>query len=85
MRSLDEEMRRQLPESFQESLARTERVPETLVGQRESIATAAAESAGITVRIARRNGRSFMLHKDLRPSRVSLTIENGIVTAVSVA
>jgi hypothetical protein len=81
---VDEEMRRQLPESFRKSLERTERLAETLVGQSESSATAAAESAGITVRIARRNGRSFMLHKDLRPSRVALTVENGIVTRVSV-
>jgi hypothetical protein len=63
---------------------RTERVAETLVGLSESEATATAEAAGITVRVARRDGKRFMSHKDLRPSRVSLIIDRGRVTAVQV-
>ena len=56
---------------------RTERVAETLIGLNESEATATAEAAGITVRVARRGGESFMLHRDLRPSRVSLIVDGG--------
>jgi hypothetical protein len=81
--SVNKETRRQLSLPFRREFEQTERVAETLVGQSESDATAAAESAGITVRIARRDGRSFTLHRDFRPSRVNLTVESGIVTAVS--
>jgi hypothetical protein len=63
---------------------RTERLAKTLIGLNEAEATATAEASGITVRIARREGERFMLHKDLRPSRVSLIIDGGKVTAVQV-
>jgi len=63
---------------------RTERVAETLIGLRESEAKSTAEAAGITVRIGRRDAKSFMLHRDLRPSRITLSIDGGRVTAVQV-
>jgi hypothetical protein len=55
-----------------------------LVGLTESEATKVATGNGWTIRIAMRDGESFMLTTDYSDSRVNLTIENGVVTAVSV-
>jgi hypothetical protein len=79
-RSVDEQTRRQLPESARVTFERTERIAETLVGQSERSARSAAEAQGITVRIAGRDGRTFYLTVDLRFSRINLMVEDGVVT-----
>jgi hypothetical protein len=81
---MDDETIRQASRGAPRGAAHAGRVAQTLIGKSESEATAAAELVGLTVRVARRDDKSFMGHRDLRPSRVNLTIENGIVTAVSV-
>ncbi len=81
---MDEEARQRLAPSLRRELERTEHLAETLVGQSESNALAAAELAGIIVRVAARDGKTFMLRKDLRPSRVNVTIDDGKVIAASV-
>lgn len=81
---MDEDARQRLSPSFRAELKRTERLAETLVGQSEPNAMAAAALAGITVRVAARDGKTFMLRKDHRPSRVNVTIDDGKVTAVRV-
>ena len=58
---MDEQTRRQLPESFRKALERTEHSAEMLIGQGESDARTAAEAAGIAVRIASRDCESFPL------------------------
>jgi hypothetical protein len=77
---VDDDARRRLPDSARLALERTERIAETLIGQREREAVQAAESQGITVRIAGRDGSSFPLRADMRFSRVNLVIEEGVVT-----
>jgi hypothetical protein len=67
-----------------EERARTEAVAATLIGLDEASATAAAEAAGCTVRVARRDGTPFVLTMDYRPSRINLTIDAGHVTATDV-
>jgi len=62
----------------------SERVGEALIGKLESDANVVAEAEGITVRIACREGVHFPLRTSYQPSRVNLTIEDGMVTAVSV-
>ncbi len=55
-----------------------------LVGLSEGEATKVASGNGWTIRIAMRDGESFMLTTDYQDNRVNLTIENGVVTAVTV-
>jgi hypothetical protein len=55
-----------------------------LVGLAEAEATKVATGNGWTIRIAMRDGESFMLTTDYRDNRVNFTIENGVVTAVTV-
>ena len=55
-----------------------------LVGLTEQGANDMAVKNGWTVRVAVRDGRSFMLTTDYVPNRVNLTIGNGIVTSVVV-
>jgi len=81
---VDDQTRRQVPESFRNALERTEHIAETLVGQTESDARTAAEVAGIAVRIEGRNGESFPLTADLDMRRVNLTIEGETVAAATV-
>ena len=50
------------------------------MGQSEQSAIQAAEARGVTVRIAGRDGQSFILSADMRFSRVNLVIEAGVVT-----
>ena len=79
---MDEEATRLVPESTQRALERTERFAESLIGLDEQDAVAASAAQGFAVRIARRDGESFVLRADLQFSRVNLDIENGIVIEV---
>jgi hypothetical protein len=55
-----------------------------LVGLTEGEATKVATGNGWTIRIAMRDGESFMLTTDFQDNRVNFTVENGVVTAVTV-
>jgi hypothetical protein len=55
-----------------------------LVGLSEAEATKVATGNGWTIRIAMRDGKSFMLTTDFRDNRVNFTVDNGVVTAVTV-
>lgn len=55
-----------------------------LIGLKESEALKVAAANRWTVRIAARDGESFMLTTDYSPSRVNLSILEGLVTAVSI-
>ena len=55
-----------------------------LVGLSEEEATKVATGNGWAVRVAERDGESFMLTTDYRTDRVNLTVKNGRVTAVTV-
>lgn len=55
-----------------------------LIGLKEAEALKVAAANRWTVRIAARDGESFMLTTDYSPSRVNLTIVEGLVTAVSI-
>ncbi|MFM7263630.1 MAG: hypothetical protein ACKO1X_07790 [Acidimicrobiales bacterium] len=55
-----------------------------LVGLGEDEATKVATGNGWTVRVAERDGESFMLTADYRTDRVNLKVKNGRVTAVTV-
>lgn len=57
---------------------------QALVGLREDEATKVATGYGWTVRVAERDGESFMLTTDYRTDRVNLTVKDGVVTAVTV-
>jgi len=57
---------------------------EKLVGLTEDEATKVATGNGWTVRVAERDGESFMLTADYRTDRVNLTVRDGKVTAVTV-
>jgi hypothetical protein len=66
-------------------LERTEHLAEALIGLTESDARTRAESAGVAVRIARRDGQRFPLRLNFDPRRVNLAIEGETVTGVTVA
>ena len=55
-----------------------------LVGLGEDEATKIATGNGWTVRVAERDGESFMLTTDYRLDRVNLTVMKGVVTAVTI-
>ena len=55
-----------------------------LVGLSEEEATKVATGNGWTVRVAERDGESFMLTTDYRTDRVNLTVKKGRVTAVTI-
>lgn len=57
---------------------------DSLVGLTEAEATATAKDRGWTVRIAARDGESFMLTTDYSATRVNLTVEKSVVTSVVV-
>jgi hypothetical protein len=69
-----------LPETARIALERTERLAATLIGQPEDEARVAAQEAGITVRIAGRDGQTFPLSADMQFSPVNLVIDRGVVT-----
>jgi hypothetical protein len=79
---MDDDLRRSLPESARRALERTEQFADSLIGQSEQDAVAASEAQGFAVRIAQRDGESFVLRADMEFSRVNLVIENGIVSEV---
>jgi hypothetical protein len=79
---MDDEVRRLVPESAQRALERTEQFAESLIGLNEHDAVTSSEAQGFAVRIARRDGESFVLRADMQFLRVNLVIENGIVTEV---
>ena len=53
-----------------------------LLGMTEAEATSYAESQGWTVRIASRDGEQFALTMDYMPTRVNLSIDQGLVSYV---
>ena len=55
-----------------------------LIGLTESEAIVTAESRGWSVRVAVRDGESFMLTTDYVTNRVNLVVENMLVTAVTI-
>lgn len=77
---MDAQTKRDLPVSARSALLRTERIAEALVGHSEASARDAAEAQGISVRIAGRDGQSFLLRADMRFARVNLMVEAGVVT-----
>lgn len=54
------------------------------IGATEVEATACATSMGLTVRLASRDGKDYMLTMDYSPTRVNFTVEEEIVTAATV-
>jgi hypothetical protein len=68
----------------EEPAAVDQQAAERLVGLTEEEATKLAESNGWAVRVVSRDGESFPITMDYRTDRVNLTVENGVVTAVSV-
>jgi hypothetical protein len=56
----------------------------TLLGLKETEATADAQRHGCTVRLVERDGHEFGLLADFRPNRVNVVISRGIVTSVGV-
>jgi len=64
--------------------ARTREVAATLIGLDETTANATAERAGMTTRVASRDGRRLALRSDRRSNRIDLFIENGKVVATRV-
>lgn len=63
-----------------DALAETQKFADGLVGQKTAAATKAAEDAGYTVRIVEVDGVPRAVTADLRPDRINLTIEDGVVT-----
>ena len=58
-------------------------VADTVLGMSEAEATQTAEAKGLTVRVGSRDGEDFALTMDYRTDRVTLTVVDGIVTAVT--
>ena len=56
----------------------------TLIGETEHAATEALTAAGFSSRIAARDGERFALTMDWVPSRINLTINDGLVTNTSI-
>lgn len=52
----------------------------TIVGETEDDAIAAIAAGGFEHRIAERDGEGFALTEDWRPTRINLTVDDGIVT-----
>lgn len=70
-------------EAQQQSYESTQAFADTLVGKTEEAVREMAAAAAIRVRVASRDGRPNLLTQDMRMDRVSLHIEDGIVTKVS--
>jgi hypothetical protein len=58
--------------------------PRGLIGLTEDEAVQAAEAAGLVSRVVSRDGTQFPITKDYRLSRLNLTVNDGLVTAVYV-
>lgn len=58
--------------------------PSGLIGLTEAEAMQVAEGAGLVSRVVSRDGEQFPITKDYRLSRVNLTVNDGVVTAVYV-
>lgn len=69
------------PVSEQEKRCRE--VARNIVSVKEDIAISYIERNGLTHRIARRDGQSFMGTHDYNPDRVNLSIENGRVVSIT--
>jgi hypothetical protein len=55
-----------------------------VVGMTEVAAVKAAEKAGMQVRVAMRDGESFMQTMDYSDSRLNIVVENGVVTSAGI-
>ncbi len=76
------------PPLVTEQMAERRRAAEALVdrvlGLSEQAAAALAAEEGLPVRVVERDGEIFPLRADLRPGRLNLSLEKGLVTAVRV-
>lgn len=68
----------------EDPVAITQTDADGLIGLTENEAVATAESKGWSVRVAVRDGESFMLTTDYVTNRVNLVVENMLVTAVTI-
>jgi hypothetical protein len=57
--------------------------PQDLIGQTEAVAIQKINTAGMKYRVMQRDGESFMGTMDFDPTRFNLSIDNGIVTSVT--
>jgi hypothetical protein len=55
-----------------------------LVGLSEQVAATCAANEGWSIRVVARDDEEFMVTADYRADRVNLTVENDVVTAISV-
>ncbi len=61
-----------------------ETAAESIVEMSEQEAAEIVEAAGLTVRVAERDGEQFPLTEDYRTDRINLTIVAGVITAAYV-
>ncbi|WP_216641471.1 hypothetical protein [Rhodoluna limnophila] len=72
------------PFNFDEVAAETLEFAKTLIGLEEQDAIRAIESRGYEYRVVERDGESFPVTLDYRPTRINLSIEGLIVVDVNV-
>ena len=74
-------------DDFTVTAQRAQAIADTVIGMTEADAVATIEgvsSLPLTTRVVARDGVSFPVTEDYSPTRVNLTIDAGLVTAVSI-
>jgi hypothetical protein len=69
---------------MEQTAAKTLKFAETLFGMAEAYAIGKIEEAGYEWRVVKRDLEDFPVTMDYRPTRINLTIKEGIVYKVSV-
>lgn len=73
-----------LPGNMQEQAAETLEFAQTLLGMAQAYAENKIEEAGYEHRMVWKDGESFAVTEDYRPTRINLYIKEGIVDKVEV-
>jgi hypothetical protein len=73
-----------VPDNMQEQAAETLKFAQTLLGMAQAYAENKIEEAGYEHRMVWKDGESFVVTEDYRPTRINLYIKEGIVDKVEV-
>ena len=73
-----------VPDNMQEQAAETLKFAQTLLGMAQAYAENKIEEAGYEHRMVWKDGESFAVTEDYRPTRINLYIKEGIVDKVEV-